>query len=222
MRDRATRSCATASDGSSCERPDARDHRPRARGVRRARRDRRATASGSGSSRTTPAARSSTSRPRIDDDLGLPDLAFVRFDDVRVVDELPPPSARSAASSRPIDLGRRHVEPDAAANTRCSSRGSTSSSPPASATRSTSPAGSRSTPRPIRTRSSPRSTRLNPGAARGGVRVRRRAAGRRGRVGVAGVVPARRRARGRDATHQGHRRRRGDAARRARRTAPRT
>jgi len=28
--------------------------------------------------------------PRTDDDLGLPDLTFVRFDDVRAVDELPP------------------------------------------------------------------------------------------------------------------------------------
>ena len=37
--------------------------------------------------------------PRIDDDLGLPDLAFVRFDDVRVADELPPVDAAS------IDLG---------------------------------------------------------------------------------------------------------------------
>ena len=33
--------------------------------------------------------------PRIDDDLGLPDLAFVRFDDVRTADELPPVDAAS-------------------------------------------------------------------------------------------------------------------------------
>jgi para-aminobenzoate synthetase component 1 len=37
--------------------------------------------------------------PRIDDDLGLPDLAFVRFDEVRVADELPPAEVSS------LDLG---------------------------------------------------------------------------------------------------------------------
>jgi para-aminobenzoate synthetase component 1 len=37
--------------------------------------------------------------PRNDDDLGLPDLAFVRFDEVRVADELPPAEVSS------IDLG---------------------------------------------------------------------------------------------------------------------
>jgi para-aminobenzoate synthetase component 1 len=38
----------------------------------------------------------------VDDDLGLPDLAFVRFDDVRVFDELPP---TAQAASTLTDLG---------------------------------------------------------------------------------------------------------------------
>jgi para-aminobenzoate synthetase component I len=42
--------------------------------------------------------------PRIDDDLGLPDLAFVRFDDVQRVDELPPGDPRPHAA--PVELGR--------------------------------------------------------------------------------------------------------------------
>jgi para-aminobenzoate synthetase component I len=44
--------------------------------------------------------------PRIDDDLGLPDLAFVRFDDVRVADELPTAEAVSGTlEPSSIDLG---------------------------------------------------------------------------------------------------------------------
>jgi para-aminobenzoate synthetase component I len=42
--------------------------------------------------------------PRIEDDLGLPDLAFVRFDDVRVTDELPGAGGPSVESP-PIELG---------------------------------------------------------------------------------------------------------------------
>jgi para-aminobenzoate synthetase component 1 len=43
-------------------------------------------------------------RPRIDDDLGLPDLAFVRFDDVRFTRELPPLEPRTAEVA-PLDPG---------------------------------------------------------------------------------------------------------------------
>ncbi|HEY5170619.1 MAG TPA: anthranilate synthase component I family protein [Acidimicrobiia bacterium] len=42
--------------------------------------------------------------PRIEDDLGLPDLAFVRFEDVRNSDELPPAPAPTVEPA-PIDLG---------------------------------------------------------------------------------------------------------------------
>jgi para-aminobenzoate synthetase component 1 len=41
--------------------------------------------------------------PRIEDDLGLPDLAFVCFDEVRRVDELP---ALDQAHDSPVELGR--------------------------------------------------------------------------------------------------------------------
>ncbi len=71
--------------------------------------------------------------PRLDDDLGLPDLAFVRFDDVRHVDELPP--------AIPM-LRTRHRSSSGAAHRTChrgstppSSRRFTSCSRPASATR---------------------------------------------------------------------------------------
>jgi para-aminobenzoate synthetase component 1 len=42
--------------------------------------------------------------PRVDDDLGLPDLAFVRFDDVRFVRELPPVDVRDVEPAA-LDLG---------------------------------------------------------------------------------------------------------------------
>jgi para-aminobenzoate synthetase component I len=41
---------------------------------------------------------------RIEDDLGLPDLAFVRFEDVRIADQLPPLDA-PAVERPPIELG---------------------------------------------------------------------------------------------------------------------
>jgi para-aminobenzoate synthetase component 1 len=45
--------------------------------------------------------------PRIDDDLGLPDLAFVRFDDVRRVDDLPSRVAEcDSDAAAPVELGR--------------------------------------------------------------------------------------------------------------------
>ncbi len=47
--------------------------------------------------------------PRIDDDLGLPDLAFVRFDDTCTVDELPPPgtfAGTPGAFASGCELGR--------------------------------------------------------------------------------------------------------------------
>ena len=61
-------------------------------------------ASGWGSSRTTPVARIERIERRIEDDLGLPDLAFVRFDDVRIADQLPPLDT-PAVERPPIELG---------------------------------------------------------------------------------------------------------------------
>jgi para-aminobenzoate synthetase component I len=53
--------------------------------------------------------------PRIDDDLGLPDLAFVRFDDARVADELPTAGAESEniePSSIDLGAGTSSLTPD--------------------------------------------------------------------------------------------------------------
>ena len=82
-----------------------------------------------------------------------------------------------------------------------------------------------STPRPIRSRSSTRSRACNPAPHAALLHVRRRRCRRRGRVGVARAVPARRPADGaarRDPPDQGHRGRRRRRWPRARRTGPRT
>lgn len=47
--------------------------------------------------------------PRIDDDLGLPDLAFARFDDVRVVEELPAPA--EPTENTELGAGRSSLTP---------------------------------------------------------------------------------------------------------------